>query len=95
MSESAVGGVSIEELQLATRNHGMPLEALRFTTVHGAHAMLALLDEYDAAPPDRIMTTEVVQDGLRRVIVRETPGVAEVRQPRRRVAAAAWRMPSG
>jgi DMSO/TMAO reductase YedYZ molybdopterin-dependent catalytic subunit len=36
-----VEGVSLEELQLATRNHGMPLEALRFpVTPVGLHYLL-------------------------------------------------------
>src|ERR1051326_3778423 len=30
MGEVVDGGISIDELQLATRNHGMPLEAMRY-----------------------------------------------------------------
>ena len=45
-------GVSLEELQLAARNHGMPLEALRFdVTPVGLHYLLTHYDipEVDAA----------------------------------------------
>ena len=39
------GGISIEELQLAARNHGMPLEALRWTiTPPGLHYLLIHYD---------------------------------------------------
>jgi sulfane dehydrogenase subunit SoxC len=40
-----VEGISLEELQLATRNHGMPLEALRFpVTPVGLHYLLIHYD---------------------------------------------------
>jgi len=40
-----VEGISLEELQLATRNHGMPLEALRFpVTPVGLHYLLIHFD---------------------------------------------------
>ena len=40
-----VAGISIEELQLATRNHGMPLEALRYpVTPIGLHYLLTHYD---------------------------------------------------
>jgi len=40
-----VGDVSLEELQLATRNHGMPLEAMRFdVTPVGLHYLLVHYD---------------------------------------------------
>jgi len=36
-----VDGISLEELQLAARNHGMPLEALRYpVTPVGLHYLL-------------------------------------------------------
>jgi DMSO/TMAO reductase YedYZ molybdopterin-dependent catalytic subunit len=45
MSDSAGGGVPMEELQLATRNHGMPLEALRYpVTPVGLHYLLIHYD---------------------------------------------------
>ena len=38
-------GISLEELQLAARNHGMPLEALRFpVTPVGLHYLLIHYD---------------------------------------------------
>lgn len=41
MAVSSGSGVSLEELQLAARNHGMPLEALRHTvTPVGLHYLL-------------------------------------------------------
>ena len=40
-----VAGISIEELQLAARNHGMPLEALRYpVTPIGLHYLLTHYD---------------------------------------------------
>jgi DMSO/TMAO reductase YedYZ molybdopterin-dependent catalytic subunit len=43
--EGAVGSISREELQLATRNHGMPLEALRWpVTPAGLHYLLVHYD---------------------------------------------------
>ena len=45
MDGPGAGGVSWEELQLATRNHGMPLEALRFdVTPVGLHYLLIHYD---------------------------------------------------
>src|SRR5215207_5713308 len=45
MSEPTMGAVSMEELQLATRNHGMPLEALRYpVTPVGMHYLLLHYD---------------------------------------------------
>ena len=45
MSDPTVGGVSMEELQLATRNHGMPLEVLRYgITPVGLHYLLIHYD---------------------------------------------------
>jgi DMSO/TMAO reductase YedYZ molybdopterin-dependent catalytic subunit len=52
MSETAAVGVSMEELQLAARNHGMPLEALRYpVTPIGLHYLLTHYDipDVDAA----------------------------------------------
>lgn len=45
MSEPGLGDVSMEELALATRNHGMPLEALRYpVTPVGLHYLLIHYD---------------------------------------------------
>jgi DMSO/TMAO reductase YedYZ molybdopterin-dependent catalytic subunit len=45
MDDPAGGGISVEELQLATRNHGMPLEALRYpVTPVGLHYLLIHYD---------------------------------------------------
>jgi sulfane dehydrogenase subunit SoxC len=45
MTEEHHGAVSMEELQLATRNHGMPLEALRYpVTPVGLHYLLIHYD---------------------------------------------------
>jgi DMSO/TMAO reductase YedYZ molybdopterin-dependent catalytic subunit len=45
MSEAAVGGISLEELQLAARNHALPLEALRYdVTPVGLHYLLTHFD---------------------------------------------------
>src|SRR5919106_5968954 len=45
MDDATTGTVSMEELQLATRNHGMPLEALRFpVTPVGLHYLLIHYD---------------------------------------------------
>jgi DMSO/TMAO reductase YedYZ molybdopterin-dependent catalytic subunit len=45
MSDPTMGAVSMEELQLATRNHGMPLEALRYpVTPVGLHYLLIHYD---------------------------------------------------
>src|SRR5260370_27058882 len=45
MAENTSASVSMEELQLATRNHGMPLEALRFpVTPVGLHYLLIHYD---------------------------------------------------
>jgi len=46
-----VEGISLEELQLAARNHGMPLEALRYpVTPIGLHYLLTHYDVPDVAP---------------------------------------------
>jgi DMSO/TMAO reductase YedYZ molybdopterin-dependent catalytic subunit len=45
VDDDVVAGISIEELQLATRNHGMPLEALRYAvTPIGLHYLLTHYD---------------------------------------------------
>ena len=45
MPDDVAEGISIEELQLATRNHGMPLEALRYpVTPIGLHYLLTHYD---------------------------------------------------
>ena len=42
---TASEGISVEELQLAARNHGMPLEALRYdVTPAGLHYLLIHYD---------------------------------------------------
>jgi DMSO/TMAO reductase YedYZ molybdopterin-dependent catalytic subunit len=44
-TERAIDGISIDELRLATRNHGMPLEALRYDlTPLGLHYLLIHFD---------------------------------------------------
>lgn len=44
-------GITLEELQLATRNHGMPLEALRYdVTPSGLHYLLVHFDIPDIDP---------------------------------------------
>src|SRR3712207_6152004 len=54
-------GISLEELQLAARNHGMPLEALRYdVTPAGLHY---LLTHYDIPAIDRDSYTLTI-DGL-------------------------------
>jgi DMSO/TMAO reductase YedYZ molybdopterin-dependent catalytic subunit len=46
-----VEGISLEELQLAARNHGMPLEALRYpVTPVGLHYLLTHYDVPDVEP---------------------------------------------
>jgi len=48
---SPVEGISLEELQLAARNHGMPLEALRYpVTPIGLHYLLIHYDVPDVDP---------------------------------------------
>src|SRR3954466_7109688 len=50
-------GVSLEELQLAARNHGMPLEALRYpVTPVGLHYLLIHFDVPDVDPDDWRLT---------------------------------------
>jgi sulfane dehydrogenase subunit SoxC len=45
VAESVAQGISLEELQLAARNHGMPLEALRYpVTPVGLHYLLTHYD---------------------------------------------------
>jgi DMSO/TMAO reductase YedYZ molybdopterin-dependent catalytic subunit len=45
MGDVGDGGISIDELQLATRNHGMPLEAMRYdVTPVGLHYLLIHFD---------------------------------------------------
>ena len=42
---TAVGGITLEELQLAARNHALPLEALRYpVTPVGLHYLLIHFD---------------------------------------------------
>jgi DMSO/TMAO reductase YedYZ molybdopterin-dependent catalytic subunit len=48
MTETAAGGITLHELQLAARNHGLPLEALRYpVTPAGLHYVLT---HYDIPP---------------------------------------------
>ncbi|HEY6835052.1 MAG TPA: sulfite oxidase [Gaiellaceae bacterium] len=50
-------GISLEELQLAARNHGMPLEALRYpVTPVGLHYLLIHFDVPDVDPADWSLT---------------------------------------
>ena len=50
-------GISLEELQLAARNHGMPLEALRYpVTPVGLHYLLIHFDVPDVDPDDWRLT---------------------------------------
>ena len=50
-------GISLEELQLAARNHGMPLEALRWpVTPVGLHYLLIHFDVPDVDPGDWRLT---------------------------------------
>src|SRR5919206_4016604 len=52
MAERLAEGISLEELQLAARNHGMPLEALRYPiTPVGLHYLLIHYD-VPAVDPD-------------------------------------------
>jgi sulfane dehydrogenase subunit SoxC len=45
VAETSLAGISLEELQLAARNHGMPLEALRYpVTPVGLHYLLTHYD---------------------------------------------------
>jgi sulfane dehydrogenase subunit SoxC len=45
VSSEVDSGISLEELQLATRNHGLPLEALRHdVTPVGLHYLLTHFD---------------------------------------------------
>ncbi len=71
--------ISREELQLATRNHGMPLEALRYpVTPLGLHYLLV---HYDIPAVDPVAWRLVVDGGVERGLVlslddlRERPGV--------------------
>jgi len=53
---SSVEGISLEELQLAARNHGMPLEALRYpVTPVGLHYLLIHYDVPDVDPATWIL----------------------------------------
>jgi sulfane dehydrogenase subunit SoxC len=63
MSEPATRVVSMEELQLATRNHGMPLEALRYpVTPVGLHYLLI---HYDIPAVDPAAWSLVVDGRVR------------------------------
>ena len=45
MAVEATGGITLEELQLAARNHALPLEALRYAvTPVGLHYLLIHFD---------------------------------------------------
>ena len=57
-------GISLEELQLAARNHGMPLEALRYpVTPVGLHYLLIHYD-IPAVDPDAWRLTVGGERGL-------------------------------
>ena len=59
MATTETSGITLEELQLAARNHGMPLEALRYDlTPVGLHYLLIhfdipYVDAGDVAARDR------------------------------------------
>jgi sulfane dehydrogenase subunit SoxC len=75
-----VEGISLEELQLAARNHGMPLEALRYPiTPIGLHYLLIHFDVPDVDPDDWTLTVRGERD--------LTLGLDEVKQrPRTELA---------
>ena len=53
MNAAAVeGGISLEELQLATRNHGMPLEALQYPITPGGLHYLLIHYDIPAVDPE-------------------------------------------
>jgi sulfane dehydrogenase subunit SoxC len=59
----AVEGISLEELQLAARNHGMPLEALRYpVTPVGLHYLLIHFDVPEVDPDDWRLTVRGEQE---------------------------------
>ncbi|HKD32004.1 MAG TPA: sulfite oxidase [Gaiellaceae bacterium] len=56
-------GISLEELQLAARNHGMPLEALRYpVTPVGLHYLLIHFDVPGVDPDDWRLTVRGAQE---------------------------------
>jgi DMSO/TMAO reductase YedYZ molybdopterin-dependent catalytic subunit len=58
-----VEGISLEELQLAARNHGMPLEALRYpVTPVGLHYLLIHFDVPEVDPDDWRLTVRGDQE---------------------------------
>ena len=58
MQEESNAGVTMEELQLAARNHGMPLEALRYpVTPAGLHYLLVHYDIPAVEPGDWRLTS--------------------------------------
>jgi DMSO/TMAO reductase YedYZ molybdopterin-dependent catalytic subunit len=58
-----VEGISLEELQLAARNHGMPLEALRYpVTPVGLHYLLIHFDVPGVDPDDWRLTVRGAQE---------------------------------
>jgi sulfane dehydrogenase subunit SoxC len=58
-----VEGISLEELQLAARNHGMPLEALRYpVTPVGLHYLLIHFDVPEVDPGDWRLTVRGEQE---------------------------------
>ena len=76
------GGISLEELQLAARNHGMPLEALRFdVTPVGLHYLLTHYDIPEVDPgPWRLEVDGLVERPLSLSLedLRSRPAVEEV-----------------
>ena len=66
MQEESNAGVTMEELQLAARNHGMPLEALRYpVTPTGLHYLLVHYDIPAVEPGDWRLT---IRGRVRRVL---------------------------
>lgn len=66
MRENTMGDISLEELQLAARNHGMPLEALRYEiTPIGLHYLLTHYDIPAIDPGDwRLRVEGTVRDPM-------------------------------
>src|SRR2546427_10284561 len=62
---SSVEGISLEELQLAARNHGMPLEALRYPiTPIGLHYLLIHFDVPEVPTDWRLRVSGLVEREL-------------------------------